>query len=58
MLSFKVKDQSLAPQGSLLVEWASRHMPVLDQVRRRFMQEQPLRGVTIGACLHVTKETA
>ena len=58
MLSFKVKDQSLAPQGSLLVEWASRHMPVLDQIKRRFMREQPLRGVTIGACLHVTKETA
>jgi len=58
MLSFKVKDQSLAPQGSLSVEWASRHMPVLDQIKRRFMREQPLRDVMIGACLHVTKETA
>jgi len=56
--SFKIKDPSLAAKGSLLVEWASRHMPVLDQIKRRFMREQPLRGVMIGACLHVTKETA
>jgi len=58
MSSFKIKDPSLAAKGSLLVEWASGHMPVLDQIKRRFRREQPLRGVTIGACLHVTKETA
>jgi len=56
--SFRIKDPSLAAKGSLLVEWASRHMPVVDQIKRRFMREQPLRGVMIGACLHVTKETA
>jgi len=58
MLSFKVKDREQAPQGSLLVEWASRHMPVLNQIKRRFVREQPLSGVLVGACLHVTKETA
>ena len=55
---FRVKDPSLAPKGSLLVEWASTHMPVLNQIERRFRQEQPLAGGMIGACLHVTKETA
>ena len=55
---FRVKDPSLAPKGSLLVEWASMHMPVLNQIERRFRQERPLAGVMIGACLHVTKETA
>jgi adenosylhomocysteinase len=58
MTDFKVKDLNLAPQGALLVEWASKHMPVLAQIRARFEKEKPLAGVTIGACLHVTKETA
>jgi adenosylhomocysteinase len=56
--SFKVKDSSLAPQGSLLVEWASAHMPVLNQIKNQFKRENPLKEVVIGACLHVTKETA
>ncbi|MFH1328256.1 MAG: adenosylhomocysteinase [Candidatus Bathyarchaeota archaeon] len=58
MADYKVKDQNLAPQGALLVEWAAKHMPVLTQIRSRFEKEKPLENVTIGACLHVTKETA
>jgi adenosylhomocysteinase len=54
----QVKDKSLAPQGHLQIEWASAHMPVLNQVKSRFSKEQPLKGLTLGACLHVTKETA
>jgi len=57
-LEFKVKDPSLAEQGNLLVEWASTHMPVLAQIKQRFEKEKPLKGATLGACLHVTKETA
>jgi len=57
-MSFKVKDVSLAEQGNLLIDWASAHMPVLNQIRERFRRERPLKGVTLGACLHVTKETA
>jgi adenosylhomocysteinase len=56
--SFKVKDTSLAPKGALLIEWASTHMPVLDQIKQQFQQKRPLENLTIGACLHVTKETA
>jgi adenosylhomocysteinase len=56
--SFKVKDKSLAQKGFLQIEWASKHMPVLNQIKKRFSQEKPLKGVTLGACLHVTKETA
>ena len=58
MTDFKVKDQKLAPQGALLVEWAAKHMPVLAQIRSRFEKEKPLSNFTLGACLHVTKETA
>jgi adenosylhomocysteinase len=54
----QVKDKSLAPQGHLQIEWASKHMPVLNQIKSRFNKEKPLKGLTLGACLHVTKETA
>jgi adenosylhomocysteinase len=58
MTNFKVKDPGLAPQGTLLVEWASIHMPVLNQIKHQFEKEKPLKGLMIGACIHVTKETA
>jgi adenosylhomocysteinase len=57
-MEFKVKDVSLAEQGGLLIDWASMHMPVLNQIKNRFEKEKPLKGVSLGACLHVTKETA
>ena len=38
--------------------WADRHMPVLAAIRARFEKEKPLKGVRVGACLHVTTETA
>ena len=58
MQEFQVKDKSLAPQGHLQIEWASRHMPVLNLIKKRFEKEKPLKDLTLGACLHVTKETA
>jgi adenosylhomocysteinase len=58
MTEFKVKDILLAKQGMLSIEWASKHMPVLNQIKRQFEKEKPLAHVMIGACLHVTKETA
>jgi len=57
-LSFRVKDLGLADRGDLLIEWASMHMPVLNQIAEHFRDKRPLRGLRIGACLHVTKETA
>ena len=53
-----VKDLSLATEGRGHIEWADRDMPVLRQIRERFEREQPLKGIRIGACLHVTTETA
>jgi adenosylhomocysteinase len=55
---YDVKDLSLAAAGQLRIDWAELSMPVLRQVRERFAKEQPLRGMRIGACLHVTTETA
>ena len=53
-----IKSPSLAPDGRLRVEWASREMPVLAQIKQRFAKEKPLQGVRISACLHITTETA
>jgi adenosylhomocysteinase len=53
-----VKDSNLATQGQDLIDWAAREMPVLSLIRERFMKEQPLKGLRLGACLHVTSETA
>jgi adenosylhomocysteinase len=53
-----VKDRGLAEQGRSRIAWAGAYMPVLAQMRERFARERPLRGVRIGACLHVTTETA
>jgi len=53
-----VKDRSLADTGRSRIEWAATFMPVLAQIRDRFAKEKPLAGVRIGACLHVTTETA
>src|SRR4028118_721838 len=55
---YDVKDLKLADQGKEAIEWADRQMPVLGLIRERFEKEQPLKGVTLAACLHVTTETA
>ncbi len=54
----EVKDPALAHDGVQRIEWAAREMPVLASIRRRFAKERPLNGIRIGACLHVTTETA
>ncbi|HVS48358.1 MAG TPA: adenosylhomocysteinase [Candidatus Dormibacteraeota bacterium] len=53
-----VKDLNLAAQGQDLIDWAAREMPVLALIRERFSKEQPLKGLRLAACLHVTSETA
>jgi adenosylhomocysteinase len=53
-----VADLSLAASGQARIDWADPQMPVLGSIRARFAAERPLRGVRIGACLHVTSETA
>jgi adenosylhomocysteinase len=56
--SYDIADIALADEGQRRIEWADRHMPVLAQIRERFERERPLEGIRLGACLHVTTETA
>ena len=58
MSEFKVKDLSLSSGGNLRISWAESHMPVLSSIRSRFSKAEPLKGLRVSACLHVTKETA
>jgi adenosylhomocysteinase len=53
-----VSDLGLAVTGRERIEWAGGEMPVLALIRERFEKERPLDGIRIGACLHVTTETA
>jgi len=53
-----IANPALSGKGRLRIEWAENHMPVLREIRARFTKEKPLKGMTVGACLHVTTETA
>ncbi len=55
---YHVKDPSMADMGRQRIEWAAREMPVVRQIRRRFAEEKPFKGVRISGCLHITTETA
>ncbi|TLX68443.1 MAG: adenosylhomocysteinase, partial [Thaumarchaeota archaeon] len=54
----KVKDPSLAEQGKTSHEWAKNHMKILTNTIDRLKRSQPLRGIRLGICLHITKETS
>src|SRR5258705_2413127 len=53
-----VKDLALADMGKRRTEWAFQSMPVLQTIRKQFIKTQPLAGIRVSACLHVTTETA
>ena len=53
-----VKDIALAEKGKRKIEWANQQMPVLQLIRKQFIKDQPLKGIRMAACLHVTSETA
>ena len=55
----KVKSSAkLIQDGKLSYEWARSHMQILDNTINRFKKSKPLKGVTVGFCLHITKETS
>lgn len=57
-LKYDIKDLNLAEQGKRQIEWAFKDMPVLSEIKKRFENEQPFKGLKLSACVHVTKETA
>jgi len=57
-MDYDVKEIKLAKEGLHRIEWANQSMPVLNNIRKRFAEETPLKGIRLAACLHVTTETA
>jgi adenosylhomocysteinase len=55
---YKVRDLSMAKEGSRLIEWAESRMPVLMALQEKYHKAKPFKGYKIAGCLHVTKETA
>ena len=58
MLSKVKTSQKLIKEGKLSYEWARSHMQILDNTINRFKKSKPLKGITLGFCLHITKETS
>ncbi len=57
-MAHEVKDENLAEQGQMNIEYAEQNMPALRAIRARFEKEKPLKGIRVGMALHITKETA
>jgi adenosylhomocysteinase len=57
-ISSDVKGFELADLGKKRIEWANQSMKVLQIIRKEFIKNQPLKGIRVSACLHVTAETA
>src|SRR3989338_1888577 len=57
-MKYDIKDIKLASKGRLRIEWAGSQMKVLNLIKQDFAKNKPLKDITLGACLHVTSETA
>ena len=57
-MPYDIKDKKLAEKGKKRIEWAAKDMPVLASLSKEYAKTKPFKGVRIGACLHVTTETA
>ena len=53
----KVKDMSLAPEGIKIIEWVQKHMPVLESIKKEYLETQPFKGITVGSCIHLEPKT-
>ena len=56
--NYDIRDLNLADQGKNRIEWALQEMPVLRELTARFSKTQPLKGIRMSGCLHITTETA
>ena len=57
-MKYDVADLSLSAEGKRRILWADNDMPVLASIRKKFVENKPLKGKNVSACLHITSETA
>src|SRR5947208_14450033 len=53
-----IKNLDFADLGKKRIEWANQSMKVLQIIRKEFIKNEPLKGVRVSGCLHVTAERA
>ncbi|MCW3489565.1 adenosylhomocysteinase [Dethiobacter alkaliphilus] len=53
-----IRNQSLAPEGKLKINWVKEHMPVLNELAREFRETKPFAGLRVAICLHLEAKTA
>ena len=53
-----LRDESLAPEGRVKIDWVQDFMPALTAIRRRFEQEKPFAGKRIAMSIHLEAKTA
>src|SRR3989449_6377723 len=58
MTTSKIADPKLAGEGEKNFLWAKEHMGALTALTEKQVRKKPLEGLTVGVCLHVTKETS
>ena len=49
MAEYDIKDINLAEKGLFRMKWASKEMPVLDLLEKRFKEERPFEGIRMAA---------
>src|SRR2546428_6838700 len=57
-MTSKIADAKLAGDGEKNFLWAKEHMGALTALTEKQVRKKPLEGLTVGVCLHVTKETS
>lgn len=54
----RIADSGLAARGRQSFEWAARRMGIIEKIAAKNERVQPLAGMRLGICLHVTRETS
>ena len=53
-----IRDASLAQKGAQKIEWARRHMAVLNSIAEEFEKTQPFKGMKAAVSVHLEAKTA
>lgn len=53
-----IRDGALAAQGAEKIQWARRHMPLLQRLEEEFVREKPFEGLRVAMSIHLEAKTA
>ncbi len=58
MDAYQIRNLNLAAAGDKKIEWVSKHMPILNQIRQQYTADQPLAGRRVAVSVHLEAKTA